>query len=101
MKSITNYSYDLLQDLKRSGAVAVDTETKSLTDRTMVDFSVAYDDGAFYVPVIDEVLDTMPIAKARTLLNFLIKQCTIVMHNSSFDLPVLYNFGVDIYEGNY
>ena len=96
---IVNYENKLLDNLKKAKVVAVDTETISLDDKTMVGFSFAYGDAvhnSFYVPVRDKHLDNMPEHRALHLLNFIFKNCTVVFHNSSFDIPVLTSYGVTI-----
>ena len=76
--------------------VGIDTETVSLTDKTMVGFSIAVYDKSYYIPVRDNVLPNMPIKKAQGLLQLIINYCSVVFHNSGFDLPVLTKFGIDI-----
>jgi len=93
----TGYNGLLLTDLKKARLVAIDTETKSLEDKTLVGFSIAYDkETVMYVPVRDKVLNNMPLEEAKNLLQFIIDNCIVVFHNSSFDLPTLYKFGIDI-----
>lgn len=93
---IVNYENKLLDNLKKARLVALDTETISLTDRTMVGFSIAYNDIEFYIPVADEFLKNMDRDQATNLLNFILQECRVIFHNSSFDIPVLKQFGVEI-----
>ncbi len=95
---IVDYPIKLLGDIKKAKLVALDTETISLEDRTMVGFSVAYEGIVFYVPVADKFLKNMTVTKAQYLLYFILKECRVVFHNSSFDIPVIKNFGVGIPE---
>ena len=81
---------------KKGALVAIDTETKSLTDKTMVGFSVAFEDKSEYLPVRDKILPNMPMTKAQNLLKYILENCHVVFHNSSFDLPVIHKFGVEI-----
>jgi len=81
---------------KKDTLVAIDTETKSLTDRTIVGYSVAYEDAVEYFPVNDKVLSNIPVDTAKEILSYLLQNCHIVFHNSSFDLPVIHDFGVEI-----
>jgi len=98
---IVNYGKELLDNLKKAKLVALDTETISLTDKTMVGFSFAYDKTEFYAPVKDKYLDNMPKHKALYLLNFILENCTVIFHNSSFDIPVLASFGVTLPKKEY
>lgn len=99
---IVKYENKLLDNLKKARIVALDTETKSLEDRTLVGFSVAYGQNEkFYVPIRDKYLDNMPVTKAKNLLNNILQNCHVIFHNSSFDLPVLYSFGVIIPDKDY
>lgn len=93
---ITKYNKKLLDNLKKARIVAIDTETKSLVDKTMVGFSVAYGSEVFYVPVRDKYLDNMSYLEARLLLQHIMGHCRIIFHNSSFDIPVLAQFGTVI-----
>lgn len=96
MRQITDYKNKLLDNLKKASLVALDTETYSLVDKTMVGFSVAFEDKVFYVPVKDNFLDNMDKSKALNLLDWIIQECVVVFHNASFDIPVLHQFGVTI-----
>ena len=99
---IVNYDNKLLTKLKKAPYVSIDTETVSLVDTTIVGYSVAFDSiSGFYVPIKDDYLDTMPIEKARNLLQYILDNCLVVFHNSSFDIPVLVKFGVDVSNANY
>lgn len=96
MTYIVDYKEKLLENLEKAQIVAIDTETVSLDDKTMVGFSVAYKNVALYVPVRDEFLDNMSMTKAKDLLNYILENSVVIFHNSSFDLPVLKQFGVTI-----
>lgn len=97
MKAIhlTKFDSDFAIKVMNADFVALDTETISLTDKTMVGFSFSLGDKfSYYVPVRDEVLENMPIADAVYWLQQIIDSCIIIYHNSSFDIPVLRKFGV-------
>jgi DNA polymerase-1 len=97
MKHIITYYEEFLARLPKNAPIAIDTETKSLQDRTMVGFSIAYGKYEYYIAVRDEFLENMDITKAQKLLNYIMQNCNyIVFHNSSFDIPVLKRFGVKI-----
>lgn len=91
-----DYDKKLLEKLKKAREVAIDTETKSLEDRTMVGFSIAYANESEYIPVLDKFLINMERHKAIKLLNFILTNCHVIFHNSSFDIPVLAYFGADV-----
>lgn len=99
MKLMINYKKSFLNRFRQNKLVAIDTETYSLKDRTMVGFSIAFNDkqkiAAYYIPVRDEYLDNMPMTKAKNLLNYILKNCHVIFHNASFDIPVLQDFGID------
>jgi len=96
---IIDYENKLLDNLKKARTVAVDTETVSLTDKTMVGFSFAFDKNVFYIPVKDNFLKNMTRNKALNLLNWIMFECSnVIFHNSSFDIPVLKQYGVEFPE---
>jgi len=94
--TMVDYGQKFLDNLKKARTVALDTETISLIDRTMVGFSIAYGKNYDYIAVKDKFLENMPEAKAKKLLQFILENCHVVCHNSSFDLPVIADFGVKI-----
>ena len=75
--------------------IAIDTETVSLEDKTMVGFSVSDGDSSYYIPVRDKILQNVSEKEAKEILQLLIKNFKIVFHNSAFDIPVLRKFGID------
>jgi len=93
---ITTWDKAFAKTVLDSKFVAIDTETISLIDKTMVGFSIAFDKKTYYIPVRDNILENMPIKKAQHLLQMILNNCTTVFHNSAFDLPVLHKFGIDI-----
>lgn len=95
-KFITSWNARFAKALLGAKFVGVDTETVSLTDKTMVGFSVAFDKNAYYIPIRDNVLPNMPMNKAEELLRIILDTSTVIFHNSAFDLPVLHKFGIDI-----
>ncbi len=95
---VTSWDVRFAKCILDSEFVGVDTETISLTDKTMVGFSIAYNNKSYYIPVRDNILENMPIAKAQQLLDIILRKCIVIFHNSAFDLPVLHKFGIDISE---
>jgi len=74
--------------------VAIDTETVSLDDKTMLAFSYTIDNNTSVVPVRMNTTKNVPKDQALNILTGLLKNYKVVMHNSSFDIPVLVQFGV-------
>lgn len=95
-KLVTSFNGVFSEALLTANPVSIDTETISLTDKTMVGFSVAYNNESYYIPVRDNILDNMPIEEAQRILQAIIDGSTVVFHNSAFDLHVLHKFGIDI-----
>ncbi len=93
---ITSWDKKFAEFILAAQYVGLDTETVSLTDKTMVGFSIAVYDKSYYIPVRDHVLENMPIERAQVLLEIILTNCTIILHNSGFDLPVIDKFGLDI-----
>lgn len=93
---ITTWNAAFIVAMVESKYVGLDIETVSLDDKTMVGFSIAFNGNAYYVPIRDNILENMPLARARALLQIILNDCIVIFHNSAFDLPVLYKFGVDV-----
>lgn len=85
--------------LPKNKLIALDTETVSLEDKTLICFSYSYLENGDnqitkVVPVAHNKTKNMFYKKALKLLIDLISNNTIIFHNSSFDIPVLVKFGV-------
>ena len=82
--------------------VAMDTETVSLEDKTVVGFSFAYEVSniirAFYVPLNHKYIRNADKTKVKSLLKqlFSSKRAEIIFHNASFDMEVFQKFGTPI-----
>ena len=74
---------------------SIDTETISLEDRTLVGFSCADNSHAEYYPIAHNKFPNSDKMKCKKMLQEIVDTCTIVFHNSSFDVPVLTNWGID------
>ena len=79
--------------------IAIDTETESLEDRTLVGFSIAKDGAEYYYPIGHRHpgIKNMPAKAMRKMLQEIVDNNKIVFHNSSFDIPVLTNWGIDFH----
>ena len=77
--------------------IAIDTETESLEDRTLVGFSIAKCGEAAYYPIGHRhpKIKNVNEKAARAMLQSIINKNKVVFHNSSFDIPVLINWGID------
>jgi len=75
--------------------LAIDTETVSLEDRTLVGFSVAGKNNAQYYPIAHNKFENIDKLGALIMLQNFIDNNIIVFHNSAFDIPVLTNWGID------
>ena len=80
--------------------IAIDCETVSLEDRTLVGFSVADDKGAEYYPIAHNKFPNVDADSARKMLQEVVQNNAIVFHNSSFDVPVLTRFGINFDKAN-
>ena len=77
--------------------IAIDCETISLEDRTLVGFSIAGKGKAKYYPIAHKHpnIKNVDAVSARLLLQGLIDNNETVFHNSSFDVPVLVSWGIN------
>ena len=88
----------ILSAIKTAKYVSCDTETNSLTDKTLVAFSFALYDGqnvtSYFIPVAMKYIPNISENIYRQILQGLSKKEGIVFHNFSFDGVVLkdYNF---------
>ena len=80
--------------------IAVDTETTSLVDKTLVGFSFAYTKGgkivSWYVPVRHNKFENMPLESAKKILSTLLFHKQLVFHNYVFDGAVFKKFGIPV-----
>ena len=76
--------------------VGLDTETISLENRTLVGFSIAYDNFSKYYPIAHNKVKNVDKKEALIFLQNIIENNKIVMHNSAFDIPVLVNGGIPL-----
>ena len=88
---ITTFNKALVKEIFDAKIIGFDTETVSLTDKTMVGFSFAFGSKSYYVPIRDHVLPNMPMDEAKELLKIVVGSCTIVLHNSLFSFTILIN----------
>jgi len=89
--------FDVIDNISDDEIVAFDTETTGLDrDKTIVGFSFAYGENAYYVPInhfylgVPEQIDEKSSIEA---INRLFKK-KIIGHNLKFDLNLVYQYGV-------
>ena len=77
--------------------IAIDTETVSLENRTLIGFSIANGKEATYYPIAHKHSNIKNIDEmsAKVMLQATINNNKIVFHNSSFDIPVLSRWGIN------
>lgn len=78
--------------------IAIDTETESLIDKTLIGFSVAGKGGAEYYPIAHRHPNIKNVNKksAKIMLQAIVNHNKVVFHNSSFDMVVLKKWGIDL-----
>ncbi len=91
-----------LAEMITYGIAALDTETISLEDKTIVGFSFAYRQRnevvSYYVPLRHEHIKNAPLAETLQLLvKWAPRMKHICFHNSAFDLEVFHHAGIPIY----
>jgi len=86
----------ILSAIKTAKYVSCDTETNSLTDKTLVAFSFALYDGqnvtSYFVPVAMKYIPNISENIYRQILQGLSKKEGVVFHNFSFDGVVLKDY---------
>jgi len=87
----------LLQEIEKADTIAVDTETVSIQDKTMVGFSYAFlvkgRAKRYYIPVKHTQIKNLSKVGIKKLLTILTKQATLIFHNYAFDAQVLFQAG--------
>ena len=84
------------QDISR---IAVDTETTGLDTRkdNLVGISVSWQEGqGLYIPLGHHFKCNLPIDEVRKILNPILKEKMIVMHEAKFDIHFLLRYGFTI-----
>ena len=86
-----------VQEIENANTIAIDTETMSIQDKTMVGFSYAFlvkgKVTRYYIPVRHTQIKNLPKTGVKKLLTILTKQATLIFHNYAFDAQVLFQAG--------
>ena len=89
----------VLLEMKKAKIVAVDTETISLEDKTMVGISFAFRQNKkflkYYIPIQHNNIKNMPETGQKKLLRAITLLPRVVYHNYSFDAQVLLKKGYE------
>lgn len=97
---LQKYKQFIMNDAMASTRIAVDTETESLVDKTMVGFSFAYEKNgqviSYYVPVRHNKFDNMPLEDVQKVLKVILYHSQLVFHNYVFDAMVFAKFGIPV-----
>ncbi|GAG29690.1 unnamed protein product, partial [marine sediment metagenome] len=86
-----------IQEIENAKTISIDSETVSLSDKTMIGFSYAFlvkgKVKRYYIPVAHTQIKNLAKSKVRKLLHTLTKHQNLVFHNYSFDAQVLFQAG--------
>lgn len=76
--------------------ISIDTETKSLEDKTILAISVSDESRTIVLPIRMNTTKNVTIQYAIEYIKDLLKNCKVVFHNSSFDIPALVLLGIPL-----
>jgi len=84
---------DIIRKIENSKYVSLDTETLSLTDKTLVAFSFCCDGQSFFVPVAMNTMENFSKQEVRSILTTILNRDNVIYHNYLFDAQVLRKIG--------
>lgn len=84
---------DLIKDINQAKYIAMDTETVSLEDKTIVAFSIATENETYFIPVRMNYFINISDINFKTILKEICNRRDIIFHNYSFDGQVLAKAG--------
>ncbi len=88
---------NLLPKIRKAKIIAIDTETISLEDKTLIGFSFSFAIKGkikrYYVPIKHVYVKNLSSTQIKRILNLLIKQPRTVFHHYAFDARVLFLAG--------
>jgi len=97
---LNRYNQKIMADAAASTRIAIDTETVSLTDKTLIGFSFAYEKNkkiySYYIPVRHTKFRNMPLEDVQQILKQLLNWDQLVFHNYVFDGMVFAKFGIPV-----
>ncbi len=76
--------------------ISIDTETKSLTDKTIVAISFTNEHTTKVLPIRMNTTKNVEIKYAQEYVKTILKEYKVVFHNSAFDIPALVLLGVPL-----
>jgi DNA polymerase-1 len=97
---LQKYKQSIINDAIKSTRIAVDTETVSLVDKTLIGFSFAYTKAnkivSWYVPVRHNKFNNMPLEDVQKILKVILNHGQLIFHNYVFDGMVFKKFGIPV-----
>ena len=88
----------IIREINNCNEIALDFETRSLHDKTMVAFSFAYDDKVYFAPVQMTYFLNLTERGWTKLLITIASHPNLIFHHSAFDLQVLRNIGIVLHK---
>lgn len=97
---LNKFSQKIIDDAIKSTRIAIDTETISLVNKTLIGFSFAYEKNkkviSYYVPVCHNEFGNMPLENVQKILKIILNHKQLIFHNYVFDGMVFKKFGIPI-----
>lgn len=97
---LQKYKQSIINDAIKSTRIAVDTETVSLVDKTLIGFSFAYTKAnkvvSWYVPVRHNKFENMELGDVQKILKIILYHNQLIFHNYVFDGMVFTKFGIPV-----
>jgi len=87
---------DIKKEIDNAEYVALDTETISLNEKTIVSFSFAIKNKVYFVPVRMKYFFNVSEEVAMDLLKYISEHKGVVFHHFAFDGIVLHEAGIDL-----
>jgi DNA polymerase I-like protein with 3'-5' exonuclease and polymerase domains len=85
---------EIIEEIKKAEYIALDTETISLTDKTLVAFTFAFNNKTYFCPIKMDYFFNLPMEKAKVLLQEICNHKGVIFHHFAFDGLVLSNIGI-------
>jgi len=97
---LDRYDQSIINDAAADPRISIDTETVSLTNKTIVGFSFAYTKAnkvmSWYVPIRHTKFRNMPLEDVQQILKQLLNWDQLIFHNYVFDGMVFKKFGIPV-----
>lgn len=84
---------NLIRKIEKSILVSFDTETVSLTDKTIVSYSICCDGETFFVPIAMNTMKNVSKKDNELILSAIINKNGVIYHHYHFDAQVLRKAG--------